>query len=911
MIHNNLHKILLLAGIMTLPSSYLHAEEVTDYSGLIGARDYQEGVVLANDVTVPENTQQVYIQYEGNGSLSSKGDNVYTINGNNVQTYIHVMGPDNGGEMNFNLSNIKFTNFAHHEKGILNISGVNANLDNVTFDTVKGGSQTQFWGGMLNIEGGSTVAIKNSLFQNADIVSTSGSGDGASGGVINIQGQLNDTHQSQITAIENSRFLNNTVNVNGGGANAYGGVIANEGLIGTISGSTFSGNKLNVQNELRAQGGVIANGSANDDERGTSRIEEIADSTFADNSITSVNGNATGGAIWNESGNFIGTITDSVFTGNSVSSTGSGSAYGGAVYNDGTIEKIINSTFTDNNAGTFGGAIYSTKNLTLAAENGNTEFSGNTDGSGANDIYMAGNAAAPLSLNLQTDNGKISFAGGINGKEYNIALNGTDTAGTNDNDGVYFNGVVNGANNITLNDGAKLWLGINGEINVNNLTATGSAAFLKVDVEVDTAANNVSAGIINVANDLSGAYNVIVNPLNVERLQNDADSMVAFLSAPNDDTSTASSVKVARVVGSTNMWKAVLNAGEQDKGSVWYLSQTDEEPSPTPTPTPQPTPYAREKAPEIVAAGGLASAAVEQTRDLLRIVSGKAASTRSYYADCGIYPDAWDGKKLNNGWIVVGGKTADIDAPFAADADIWSVEAGFDLQADAHNTFGLFASYRQGEYDFSGKGDRYFASTGSDIDIDSYLGGLYYRYDKNAWWLFASVYGGIQEADASTDDGLASFDTDGTEFGAGIEGGKTFAFDSWTLTPSVGIYYTETDFDNANDNLAKKYSWDKVRHMEAEAAVRVEKTFVLDESVAGLYVKPAVIQTIEGDNAARVIGALDATETDGADDATLGRIEIGGRYGFTTNLSAYGWANYTFGSDYDATAFGLGLNYAF
>ena len=524
---------------------------------------------------------------------------------------------------------------------------------------------------------------------------------------------------------------------------------------------------------------------------------------------------------------------------------------------------------------------------------------------------MAGNAAAPLSLNLQTDNGKISFAGGINGKDYNIALNGTDTAGTNDNDGVYFNGVVNGANNITLNDGAKLWLGINGEINVNNLTATGSAAFLKVDVEVDTAANNVSAGIINVANDLSGAYNVIVNPLNVERPQNDADSMVAFLSAPNDDASTASSVKVARVVGSTNMWKAVLNAGEQDKGSVWYLSQTDEEPSPTPTPTPQPTPYAREKAPEIVAAGGLASAAVEQTRDLLRTVSGKAASTRSYYADCGVYPDAWDGKKLNNGWIVVGGKTADIDAPFAADADIWSVEAGFDLQADAHNTFGLFASYRQGEYDFSGKGDRYFASTGSDIDIDSYLGGLYYRYDKNAWWLFASVYGGIQEADASTDDGLASFDTDGTEFGAGIEGGKTFAFDSWTLTPSVGIYYTETDFDNANDNLAKKYSWDKVRHMEAEAAVRVEKTFVLDESVAGLYVKPAVIQTIEGDNAARVIGALDATETDGADDATLGRIEIGGRYGLTTNLSAYGWANYTFGSDYDATAFGLGLNYAF
>ena len=46
------------------------------------------------------------------------------------------------------------------------------------------------------------------------------------------------------------------------------------------------------------------------------------------------------------------------------------------------------------------------------------------------------------------------------------------------------------------------------------------------------------------------------------------------------------------------------------------------------------------------------------------------------------------------------------------------------------------------------------------------------------------------------------------------------------------------------------------------------------------------------------------------EDETLGRIEFGGRYGFTDQLSAYGWANYTFGSDYDATTVGLGLNCA-
>jgi outer membrane autotransporter protein len=42
---------------------------------------------------------------------------------------------------------------------------------------------------------------------------------------------------------------------------------------------------------------------------------------------------------------------------------------------------------------------------------------------------------------------------------------------------------------------------------------------------------------------------------------------------------------------------------------------------------------------------------------------------------------------------------------------------------------------------------------------------------------------------------------------------------------------------------------------------------------------------------------------------TLGRIEIGGRYDLTERLSGYGRAHYTAGSDYDATAAGLGLSY--
>ena len=114
--------------------------------------------------------------------------------------------------------------------------------------------------------------------------------------------------------------------------------------------------------------------------------------------------------------------------------------------------------------------------------------------------------------------------------------------------------------------------------------------------------------------------------------------------------------------------------------------------------------------------------------------------------------------------------------------------------------------------------------------------------------------------------------------------------------------------NDAEDNVGKSASYDDARQIELEAGVKLAKTFMTDESFANVYVKPSVVQTIVDGDEVSITGLGDV---EALDDATLGRIEIGSRYGFTTNLSAYGWANYTFGSDYDATTFGLGLNYAF
>ena len=208
----------------------------------------------------------------------------------------------------------------------------------------------------------------------------------------------------------------------------------------------------------------------------------------------------------------------------------------------------------------------------------------------------------------------------------------------------------------------------------------------------------------------------------------------------------------------------------------------------------------------------------------------------------------------------------------------------------------------------NGNGDKYRSPVGSEIDIDSYLAGLYYRYDHNNWYAFATLYGGIQEADIKTDDGMKS-DTDGVEFGASAEVGYDYALtDSVTLTPELGVFYTQVNYDDAEDNMGKSASYDDARQIELEAGVKLAKTFMTDESFANVYVKPSVVQTIVDGDEVSITGLGDV---EALDDATLGRIEIGGRYSFTTNLSAYGWANYTFGSDYDATTFGLGLNYAF
>lgn len=813
-------------------------------------------------------------------ALDSKGAAIY----NNVSPHTSFRGKiDEISESEF------YGNISADFGGALANNADITTIDNVIFGAEGKGNRGASGGAINNQEGGTIGTISNSVFAYNTALETTDFIQGNGGAIRNFEDAV-------ITKIENTTFSNNQA---GGLKEEY----------------------VDESKTMQTLGGAIFNAAG-------AKIDTIDNVTFADNMAGTVMSNigedikveAQGGALytgeWDSKVSSIGEILNSTFVRNSVQGT---QTLGGAIFNNGDLGKIVNTSFKNNFAEASteakGGAIYSTQSLEIQADSGSSIFEGNYVKVGedktSNSIYMAGADDHIIDLNLSAkgENGIIRFDDGIDGQSYNINLNG-------DGNGVVrFNSSIKNAGNLTFGSTAHMQMGLNSEINVQSMShaVTGTRSVtdptLTVDIEVDRANNKVNSGLINVAGDITGKYNVIVNALNPDVLDNLDDAVVTFLTAPEDDLTTDSSFTVGRVIGSPYLWKGSIEHIDT-RGSDWMLNLTDEE-NPDfvipdePVDPVDPSDNTRETYAEVIAAAGLHQAAIEQTRSVVRHVSNKAALTKEYCPNCGLYDYGYDGKKLKNVWVDVHGEKANFDKNVDMDVNIWGIEAGFDLQNDINNTLGFFTSYRKGDYDLSGKGNRVYSSVGSEIDIDSYLAGLYYRYDKNMNWVFATVYGGIQKADVNVDDHLAKFDTDATEFGASVEVGHTYALSKdWTLSPSAGISYTQINYDGAHDNVGKSYKWDDVKFIEAELGARLEKQF--DD--AKVYVKPSVIQTFTDGDSVRISGINDKLDT--YKDQTLGRVEIGGRYGFDDNLSGYVWANYTFGSSYDATAGGFGFSYS-
>ena len=598
--------------------------------------------------------------------------------------------------------------------------------------------------------------------------------------------------------------------------------------------------------------------------------------------------------------------------------------YKDALYQADIEHMLVNSSFINNKASGKGGAIYGS-DVRIVADNGESRFSGNTAGGKSNAVYVAGlnniildqyydefdgntifegiviPANAPDGqLTLESVNrGRIVFDDGIDGENYNIDVFGDGTGY------VKFNNAVENVNRFAMNGGAVVHLGLNGRIYAQDFVSGSSSVYartgaqkplLTVDVMVDRENNTVHSGAIHVNGDVAGETNVLVNALNPDVLDNKKDAVVPFLFAPNDNEETSAVFNVSRVIGSPYMWHAGKNvAGTPESGNVWYLSLTD-------TLNPEFGKTDPEVAPEVTAYISLPSAGLEQVRGLRDTLEQKTAFCKE--GAC-----ARDAKADRQLWVDSGYLSSTVDKPAEFDADIWGVTAGGDLQYDANNRLGVFAAYRQGDYDVSGKGSKYRSTVGSELDIDSWLGGLYYRFEQNDWYAFATVYGGLQKADLKTDDGIVNTDSNGTLWSIGAEGGRKYGLsEALTLEPSFGVFYTQSEFDDIRDSAGKTASFDSLKQLEIETAVKLEYRLCQNDLTSVVYIKPGLIQTItDGDEV--LISGLGKTEA--YHDQLLGRIELGARFGVTESLSGYGWANYTFGSSYGAAAVGIGLNYAF
>lgn len=675
------------------------------------------------------------------------------------------------------------------------------------------------------------------------------------------------------------------------GTNVYGGALFLMNSNGkSVVVDTIEGNFIN--NSAEATSTLHSGGIDNH-----ATIHNL-NANFIGNYAHSTGGTVNGGALNNGSTGSVGSgIIDTLsgaYIGNTAKSD-TGSAFGGAINNTGTIGTILNSDFLYNsvvgNSSSKGGAIYSTKDLNIKADNYASLFRGNTANGSSSAIYITG---ADLNLTGE-NNGSITFDDDIDGSNYDLNILGSN------NGEVVFNQNVNHANNLTISDEGIMRIGVDANVNASNMhPASGtpeSKPTVKVDIEVDKDNQTTNSGIINIEEEVSGDYNVIVNSLN-SNVYDGANTI--FLSAPNDTDSTNESFEVSRVIGSPYMWEALLNYGGETAGSTWYLSLTGNE-----------NPDYRKPSvvftPEVIAAMGLHEAAIEQTRTVVSNVRGKVAAGREMWQGCSPFSCGCacnkDNAYLHNVWVLTQGQRSNIKEPVDMDAKIWSLEAGFDIQSDLHHTLGVFGSYRVGDYDLSGKARKVYSSVGSDIDIDSYLAGLYYRYDRYLAWAFATVYGGVQKAEVKTDDGIARFKTDGMELGASVEVGRNIPLsDTVNLAPSLGLSYTQIDFKKTSDNVGKYYDWDYIKYLEAELGLKLEKQF--DNSK--VYIKPSILQTYVSGDRVHITG-LPKIKT--YDDQTLGRVEVGTSYSLDDAWSIYAWANYTFGSSYEAYLLGAGLNY--
>ena len=420
-----------------------------------------------------------------------------------------------------------------------------------------------------------------------------------------------------------------------------------------------------------------------------------------------------------------------------------------------------------------------------------------------------------------------------------------------------------------------------------NYTA-GSGARLDLDVDAEAG----TADVLAVEGKIEGTTNVNLTFIT------DGDSSGAIQVVENSSTESTGSFVVGSIYGSPFAWEIAKQA------DGWYIDHAREpEPGPGPEPGPEPRP-AVILTPETGAYLGLLKVSFEQTKDMTRSVRNKIYETSSVNGLA-----SGDNNNLTM-WVSPAYSYAKAENPFEFRADVKGIDAGFDIaSSNKKHRIGSFASYRRGDYEYSGKGRHYKLSGKADTDINSWLGGLYYNYDNEEILFNALVYAGRQSAKIN---GRNSVTADGHAYEGGM--GAEFGYrktlnENYTITPMVAVDYAMISYENLRDNAGKRAKYGTAQQTAIDFGIRLERAYASENGVQNvLYIKPSIVQTVNYGDKVAVTGLRDIKTLD---DNTFFRLSAGGHYNMKEGWSVNAESAWTTNNSYDSLSINLGIKYEF
>lgn len=871
--------------------------------------------------------------------ITSKGGAIY----NDKNSEYPSLG-EFGGEMNLNGIVTFVNNYAG--KGVTATEG--------TFYASNSYGGAIYNDGDLNIASGSYDLV----FFGNDTETPGSAGNYAVATGTAAGGAVYNAEEGEINAIRSNTIFQENYAQSLSTGSALGGAIANYGII-ALQGGSYTNNRV-LSASGSALGGAIYNGPSNGT-NGKITLEIDQNTIFSGNSAKS------GGAIYN-AGIIDGSISSNAildFKNNSASETSGGISLGNSIYNASGASISIQLTnnakihFETNQSVYNEGTMFRIAGSNdIPSELGSSVVSAMaSDNTGIlldTTLYSAGDSAL---YTINRTNLILSSTGYIDSKAITpSALNDTALSLSN--------------NMIELQSGSHMNLNSgNDTLSNNNFNVESDAALGYKNQNDNTAylANTINNGgtvsyyansnnsdvyvakaLIN-SNTLNAAADGLLTNIHIDNLKSkEGNQIVVNLSNPlanpsasqadilvidntiHSDTGTTTKI-VFNDLANQTISQVYLDTDDKIYFAKTQVSQADYDFANTFTTTAKNDNYEikigyeangavydwflyRESDidpaldPEDIALIDLPRAALEQTRSILFPIS------RTNRGQCSCYQD-----NCNNGycqyentrtksrlWATPIYRKGTYDKPIKTDFTLKGIDFGLDYQPTHSDMLGIFGSYRNGTYENDGKGKKYFSHFGSELDITSLIGGLYYRKYFGNLYMLGAVYGGKLDVDVKTDTKVKGT-VDGHTIGAQGEMGYDIRLTHREiLTPSLRATYGYIKFKDATVNN-KKVSISAVNNVELEAALKYEYQFNNEYQLPTTgYIKPSVIQTISNGGKVKID---DREYNDTIENETLGRIEIGADAEIIKNFSVGAFGNYTFGSEYNAWGVGGNIKY--